>query len=168
MSKSKYRRIKQNKSGRDSKETRKHPTPSAKNDISNDWLISSLDRCPSLTPNHYLTYITLRQTPSHLSMECIPFFFYFEKRARRFFQRQQKHTKKHILKMLISFSWLKSSYLFSGLTTKENFNFLSSWWIQVDYSQYSFLFIRWHDFKAKIHNQAVFKWHFFKKPQCVK
>lgn len=95
------------------------------------------------------------------------FFFYFEKRARRFFQQQQKHTKKYILKMLISFSWLKSSYLFSGLTTKENFNFLSYWWIQVDYSQYSFLFIRWHDFNAKIHNQAVFKWHFFSRSHSV-
>lgn len=93
MSKSKYRRIKQNKSGRDSKETRQHPTPSAKNDISNDWLICSLDRCPSLTPNHYLTYITLRQTPSQLSMECIPFFFYFEKRARRFFSTTAKTHK---------------------------------------------------------------------------
>lgn len=85
MSKSKYRRIKQNKSGRDSKETRQHPIPSAKNDISNVWLICSLDRCPSLTPNHYLTYITLRQTSSHLSMECTPFFSILRKRARRFF-----------------------------------------------------------------------------------
>lgn len=151
MSKSKYRRIKQKESGGDSRETRKHPTPSGKMTFQmTSWSVPLTDVLTH--PKPLFNIYNPRKTPSHLSMVCLPpsFFSIWEKGKENIFNNIKKHTKEYILKMIISFSWLKSSYLFLGFMATENHNFLCSCGIHIDCSQYSFLLLRFHGMILKL------------------